>query len=71
MRRTGRNRVEPVPLYQYKCEGCGVLWEELEKLKDKPLSVCPHCGSGKPERLIGLSNFKLIGDGWAKDGDSK
>ncbi len=41
-----------MPTYEYKCNDCGYLFEEFQKISDEPLSTCPKCG-GTVKRLIG------------------
>ena len=41
-----------MPTYEYRCDGCGHVFEEFQSMKDDPLSECPKCG-GKVQRLIG------------------
>ncbi|MFZ1289373.1 MAG: FmdB family zinc ribbon protein [Melioribacteraceae bacterium] len=41
-----------MPTYDYKCSDCGYIFEELQKMTDELLKVCPKC-SGKLNRLIG------------------
>ncbi|MGK9367706.1 FmdB family zinc ribbon protein [Melioribacter sp. Ez-97] len=41
-----------MPTYEYKCNDCGYLFEEFQKISDEPLSTCPKCG-GAVKRLIG------------------
>jgi putative FmdB family regulatory protein len=31
-----------MPIYEYKCRGCGQQFEWLSRRDEKP--VCPHCG---------------------------
>ncbi len=40
-----------MPIYEYECEKCKLLFEELQTFEDKPLSQCPKCG-GPVHRLI-------------------
>ena len=40
-----------MPIYEYECEACQYLFEELQSLKDESLSECPRCG-GHVHRLI-------------------
>jgi putative FmdB family regulatory protein len=42
-----------MPIYEYECEKCKIHFEELQPIKDKPLSKCPKCG-GHVHRLISL-----------------
>lgn len=64
-----------MPVYCYSCE-IHKEFETLQSIKDPPLQECPHCikegkKSGQPKKLISLSNFVLVGGGWAKQGYSK
>jgi putative FmdB family regulatory protein len=52
-----------VPLYEYKCDKCGDVFEVIEKFSDKPLQVHEKCG-GPVHRLISTSSFQLKGSGW-------
>jgi len=40
-----------MPLYEYRCEDCGVRFERRQHINDEPVKVCPECG-GKVHRLI-------------------
>lgn len=57
-----------MPIYIYRCEG-GHLFEELQKISDKPIEKCPKCNK-KAERQMGATAFILKGTCWAKDGYS-
>jgi putative FmdB family regulatory protein len=52
-----------MPIYEYECEKCGQISEELQGFNDPPLKKCKHCKS-KVHRLISLSSFQLTGTGW-------
>jgi putative FmdB family regulatory protein len=41
-----------MPTYEYKCLKCGKSFDQFQKMSDKPLKACIHCG-GKAERQIG------------------
>ena len=56
-----------MPIYEYRCKGCGKEFELIQKFSDKPVKECIHCG-GAVEKLISISSFQLKGDGWYKDG---
>jgi putative FmdB family regulatory protein len=58
-----------MPLYQYRCEDCEKVFEEIQKFSDPPLTNCPEC-NGKLVKLISKSSFELRGKGWSKDGYS-
>ncbi len=57
-----------MPTYEYRCPACKHEWEEIQKITDAPVKVCPSCGHSEAERLISGTSFKLKGKGWAKDG---
>ena len=61
-----------MPIYEYKCDLCNGLWEEIQKFSDDPLTVCKSCEKegGVHKLLPGAMNFILKGDGWYKDGYS-
>ena len=61
-----------MPIYEYKCDLCNGLWEEIQKFSDDPLTVCKSCEKeGGVHKLVsGGMNFILKGDNWAKDGYS-
>ncbi len=52
-----------MPMYEYKCEQCGTVFELLQKFSDTPLKVHEGCG-GAVERLISASSFQLKGSGF-------
>jgi len=52
-----------MPLYEYKCQSCGEVFETIQKFSDEPLSVHEKCG-GQVERLISTSALKFKGSGW-------
>lgn len=59
-----------MPLYEYKCEKCEELFEYMEKLADKPKSICEDCG-GEIKRTMSTGGFVLKGGGWYRDGYTK
>jgi len=42
-----------MPTYHYRCKSCRHEFEELEKMSDPPLVVCPECHKHSLSRLIG------------------
>ena len=52
-----------MPLYEYKCNSCGEVFELIQKFSDAPLTVHEKCG-GAVERLISPSAFQFKGSGW-------
>ncbi len=60
-----------MPIYEYKCNSCNTVFEEIQKFSDDPVKKCRHCSSTKVEKLISQSSFVLKGGGWYADGYSK
>ena len=63
-----------MPLYEYKCENCGEVFEVRQNFSDEPVAVHEKCG-GRVNRLISTSAFNFKGSGWyatdyAKGGNS-
>lgn len=56
-----------MPVYEYQCHDCGIVFEARQKFSDAPLTVCTTCG-GKVEKLISLGGFALKGGGWYQSG---
>ena len=52
-----------MPIYEYKCDNCGDVFEVRQKFADEPLTVHEKCG-GKVERLISVPSLQFKGTGW-------
>lgn len=52
-----------MPIYEYQCEGCGEVFELIQKFSDEPLKVHEKCGA-PVHRLITSSALKFKGSGW-------
>lgn len=52
-----------MPIYEYKCNECGQIFDVLQKINSEPVKDCIHCGS-KVEKLISASSFQFKGSGW-------
>ena len=70
-----------MPIYEYKCENCGEVFEVRQNYSDEPVTVHEKCG-GRVEKLISAPSFNFKGSGWyvndypkggngAKKGDSE
>ncbi|MBI4902339.1 MAG: zinc ribbon domain-containing protein [Acidobacteria bacterium] len=64
-----------MPLYEYKCQSCGTVFEKMQKFSDAELTVHEDCG-GALERLISAPGLHFKGSGWyitdyARSGGSK
>lgn len=53
-----------MPIYEYRCESCGVELEKIQKFSDPALVDCPECGKPSLSKLISASGFRLKGSGW-------
>lgn len=58
-----------MPLYEYQCDACGIVFEARQKFSDAPLSACRECG-GSVRKLISQTGFTLKGGGWYAQGYS-
>ncbi|MDH3999241.1 MAG: zinc ribbon domain-containing protein [Desulfuromonadales bacterium] len=56
-----------MPMYEYQCEACGLLFEVRQKFSDDPVCECRECG-GKVNKLISQAGFALKGGGWYDQG---
>ena len=52
-----------MPIYEYRCEKCGKVFEVLQRFSDDPVKIHEACG-GAVEKLISHSAFQLKGSGW-------
>jgi putative FmdB family regulatory protein len=64
-----------MPLYEYKCDKCGNLFEVMQKFSDEPLKTHENCG-GSVHRLLSAPALQFKGSGWyitdyAKSGGGK
>jgi putative FmdB family regulatory protein len=52
-----------MPLYEYRCEGCGEQFELVQpvsaRAEDTP---CPHCQARKATRLMSAFASRIVGD---------
>ena len=53
-----------MPIYEYRCSGCGHQEEHLQKVAEKPLAKCPACGKRTYKKLLSAAGFQLKGSGW-------
>lgn len=63
-----------MPVYEYKCDSCGEVFERIQKFADDPLKVHDTCG-GPVHRLLSAPALQFKGSGWyitdyAKGGNS-
>ncbi len=53
-----------MPIYEYKCNNCKRIFEELQKISDPPVTKCRYCGSDMVSRIVSVASFSLKGSGW-------
>ena len=56
-----------MPIYEYQCPDCGYQFEQLQKISDEPIRVCPNCEQTHVRKLVSQTSFVLKGGGWYKD----
>jgi putative FmdB family regulatory protein len=52
-----------MPLYEYRCEGCGERFEVMQKFSDQPITMHDKCG-GTVHRLLSAPALQFKGSGW-------
>lgn len=53
-----------MPIYEYKCDSCEHQFEELQEVKEDPLTLCPKCDKKTLRRLFGTPALKFNGSGF-------
>jgi putative FmdB family regulatory protein len=53
-----------LPLYEYKCEKCGHVFEKIEPMSAPEVKKCPNCKKGKAVRQLSSSAIQFKGTGW-------
>ena len=52
-----------MPLYEYKCQECGLRFERRQSFTEDPVTICPDCG-GVVVRLIQPAGIIFKGSGF-------
>lgn len=52
-----------MPLYEYKCNECGLRFERRQHFSDSPVKTCPEC-DGEVVRLIQPAGIIFKGSGF-------
>jgi putative FmdB family regulatory protein len=66
-----------MPIYSFRCDACGHVFDRLQKLSDADPDTCPVCqAQGRVHRRLTAPQFRLAGGGWyetdfKKDGEKK
>ena len=53
-----------MPIYEYRCSGCGHQQEYIQKVSDPQHTVCPACGRETFSKMLSAAGFQLKGSGW-------
>jgi putative FmdB family regulatory protein len=63
MTRHGGSKEQAMPLYEYRCEGCGRQFEIVQAVSARAEDTsCPHCRATKATRLMSSFASKVVGD---------
>ena len=60
-----------MPTYDYRCDGCGHQFEEMQSFSADPLKTCPKCGQDQLRRLFGTGAAILFKGGGFYETDYK
>jgi putative FmdB family regulatory protein len=52
-----------MPLYEYVCRDCKRKTEVLQRMKERPLRICPRCG-GKLKKAFSAPAIQFKGSGF-------
>src|SRR5262249_29062880 len=52
-----------MPIYEYECQKCKRHTEAIQRVGEKPLKICPHCG-GALKKLVSAPAIQFKGSGW-------
>ena len=53
-----------MPLYEYVCQKCGRKTEVLQRMNERPLRICPHCGGKKLKKAFSAPAIQFKGSGF-------
>lgn len=53
-----------MPIYEYQCTACHHHFDQIQKIHDEPIKICPFCSENKVIRLVSAAGFQLKGSGW-------
>lgn len=52
-----------MPIYEYLCQACRRKTEAIQRVGERPLRICPHCG-GKLKKAFSAAAIQFKGSGW-------
>ena len=53
-----------MPIYEYQCAACHHQFDEIQKMNDPVITLCPQCHKETVTRLVSAAGFQLKGTGW-------
>jgi putative FmdB family regulatory protein len=53
-----------MPIYEYRCSGCGHQQEYIQKVNDPQHTQCPACGKETFSKMLSAAGFQLKGSCW-------
>ncbi len=53
-----------MPLYAYRCENCGLQFDQVQKFTDSTLTTCPECGEESLRKLYQPVGIVFKGSGF-------
>lgn len=53
-----------MPIYEYQCTSCQHEFDEIQKMSDPVITLCPECSQETVIRLVSAAGFQLKGTGW-------
>jgi putative FmdB family regulatory protein len=53
-----------MPVYTYRCESCGIRFEQSQKFSDAPLTRCPECGKKSLRKVYQPVGIVFKGSGF-------
>lgn len=53
-----------MPVYTYRCDNCGVQFDQTQKFSDPPLTRCPECGKKTLKKVYNPVGIVFKGSGF-------
>lgn len=53
-----------MPVYTYRCENCGVQFDQAQKFTDEALTKCPECGKNELHKVYTPVGIVFKGSGF-------
>ncbi len=53
-----------MPIYEFQCDACDHVWDELRKISDAIPEQCPKCQAPTVAQRMTAAGFRLKGGGW-------